>query len=60
VYPAELYAWARTQVPSEAEAVLSSGNGFRAIGVIETLEEDLGPTRWHFGTRCAKPACVHL
>jgi len=42
VYPAELYAWARTQVPSEAEAVLFSGNGFRAIGVIETLEEDLG------------------
>src|SRR6516165_5944173 len=42
IYPAELYAWARTQVPSEAEAVLFSGNGFRAIGVIETLEEDLG------------------
>jgi len=42
VYPAELYAWARTQVPPEAEAVLFSGNGFRAIGVIAALEEDLG------------------
>jgi maleate isomerase len=42
LYPAELYAWARTQVPAEAEAVLFSGNGFRAIGVIAALEEDLG------------------
>jgi maleate isomerase len=42
VYPAELYAWARTQVPAEAEAVLFSGNGFRAIGAIAALEEDLG------------------
>ena len=42
VYPAELYEWARTQVPTEAEAVLFSGNGFRAIGVIAALEEDLG------------------
>jgi maleate isomerase len=42
IYPAELYEWARTQVPPEAEAVLFSGNGFRAIGVIAALEEDLG------------------
>jgi maleate isomerase len=42
VYPAELYEFARTQVPTEAEAVLFSGNGFRAIGVIAALEEDLG------------------
>jgi maleate isomerase len=42
IYPAELYEWARTRVPSEAEAVLFSGNGFRAIGVIAALEEDLG------------------
>jgi maleate isomerase len=42
VYPVELYGWARTQVPPEAEAVLFSGNGFRAIGVIAALEEDLG------------------
>ena len=42
LYPAELYAFARTQVPAAAEAVLFSGNGFRAIGVIAALEEDLG------------------
>ena len=42
LYPAELYAFARTQVPATAEAVLFSGNGFRAIGVISALEEDLG------------------
>jgi maleate isomerase len=42
LYPAELYAFARTQVPATAEAVFFSGNGFRAIGVIAALEEDLG------------------
>lgn len=42
VYPAELYAWARTQVPDSAEAVFFGGNGFRAIGAIAALEEDLG------------------
>jgi maleate isomerase len=42
VYPAELYEWARTHVPAEADAVLFNGNGFRAIGVIAALEEDLG------------------
>jgi maleate isomerase len=42
LYPAELYAFARTEVPAAAEAVLFSGNGFRAIGMIAVLEEDLG------------------
>jgi maleate isomerase len=42
LYPAELYAFTRTQVPATAEAVLFSGNGFRAIGVIAALEEDFG------------------
>jgi maleate isomerase len=41
VYPGELYAWARTQVPAQAEAILFSGNGIRTIGVIAALEEDL-------------------
>jgi len=41
LYPAELYAFARTQVPATAEAVLFAGNGFRAIGMIAALEEDL-------------------
>jgi len=42
LYPAELYDFARTQVPATAEAVLFAGNGFREIGMIAALEEDLG------------------
>jgi maleate isomerase len=42
VYPAELYAFARTEVPARAEAVFFGGNGFRAIGMIAALEEELG------------------
>ena len=42
LYPAELYAFARTEVPSTAEAVFFGGNGFRAIGMIAALEEELG------------------
>jgi maleate isomerase len=41
-HPGRLYEWVRTQVPAGAEAVLTGGNGFRAVGVIEALEEDLG------------------
>ena len=41
VHPGQLYEWARAHVPAEAEAVFIGGNGFRAIGVIEALEEDL-------------------
>jgi maleate isomerase len=42
LYPAELYAFARSEVPAAAEAVFFAGNGFRTIGMIATLEEDLG------------------
>jgi maleate isomerase len=42
LYPAELYAFARSEVPAAAEAVFFAGNGFRAIGMIAALEEDLG------------------
>jgi maleate isomerase len=42
LYPAELYAFARTEVPGTAETVFFGGNGFRAIGMIAALEEDLG------------------
>jgi maleate isomerase len=42
VYSAEVYASARAQVPPGAEAVFFGGNGFRAIGAIAALEEDLG------------------
>ncbi len=40
LYPAELYAFARTHLPETAEAVFFAGNGFRAIGMIAALEED--------------------
>jgi maleate isomerase len=40
--PDRLYEWVRAQVPANAEAVLTGGNGFRAVGAIEALEEDLG------------------
>jgi maleate isomerase len=40
--PGRLYEWVRAVVPKNAEAVLTGGNGFRAVGAIEALEEDLG------------------
>jgi maleate isomerase len=39
--PAEIYEWARSHVPSSAQAVFLGGNALRAIGVIAALEEDL-------------------
>lgn len=41
VHPGELYRWARSVVPSSAEAVFFGGNGLRAVGVIDALECDL-------------------
>ena len=40
--PAELVGWVRSHVPDRAEAVVIGGNGFRAVGVIDALEEALG------------------
>jgi maleate isomerase len=42
IHPGQLYEWVRSHVPPTAEAVFIGGNGFRAIGAIEALEEDLG------------------
>ena len=42
VHPGQLYEWARRNVPSDVDAVFIEGNGFRAVGVISALEEDLG------------------
>ena len=42
VTPAELYEFVRKQTPADAECVFIAGNGFRSIGVIAALEEDLG------------------
>lgn len=42
IHPGQLYEWVRTHVPPEAGAVFIGGNGFRAVGAIAALEEDLG------------------
>lgn len=41
IHPGQLFAWVRTHVPPAAEAVFIGGNGLRAVGAIEALEEDL-------------------
>jgi maleate isomerase len=40
--PSELYEWVRRHAPSNSEGVFIAGNGFRSIGVIAALEDDLG------------------
>jgi maleate isomerase len=42
IEPGELYEWVRAKTPKSAEAVFIGGNGFRAVGVIKALEENLG------------------
>lgn len=42
VPPAEVYDWAKANVPRDADAVFIGGNGLRAVGVIQALEESLG------------------
>jgi maleate isomerase len=41
IEPNSLYEWVRTHTPKSAEAVFMGGNGFRAIGTIKALEENL-------------------
>jgi maleate isomerase len=41
INPGQLFEWIREHVPSEVDAVYIGGNGLRAVGVIEALEEDL-------------------
>ena len=41
IAPAPLYEWVMANTPSNAEAVVIGGNGFRAVGIIEALEQDL-------------------
>ncbi len=41
INPGQLFEWVRDHVPAEADAVYIGGNGFRAVGVIQALEEDL-------------------
>jgi maleate isomerase len=42
ITPEALHAWVMAEAPPEAEAVVIGGNGFRAVGAIETIEADLG------------------
>jgi maleate isomerase len=43
ITPADLHAWVSEHVSSTgAEAIVFGGNGFRAVGAIAALEEDLG------------------
>jgi maleate isomerase len=41
IRPSEVYEWVRLHTPEDADAVFIGGNGFRAIGVIDALEEEL-------------------
>lgn len=41
INPGQLFEWVREHVPATAEAVYIGGNGLRAVGVIDALEEDL-------------------
>ncbi|HEX2721581.1 MAG TPA: hypothetical protein VHM24_01585 [Gemmatimonadaceae bacterium] len=41
--PFDLHAWVSEQVSAtDAEAIVIGGNGFRAVGTIAALEDDLG------------------
>jgi maleate isomerase len=42
IQPGDLFDWIRTRVPDSADAVVLGGNGFRAVGIIEALEQDTG------------------
>lgn len=42
ITPAGLHAWISEHVSTEADAIVIGGNGFRAVGVIAALEQDLG------------------
>jgi maleate isomerase len=42
INPGQLFEWIREQVPVGADAVSIGGNGLRAVGIIQALEEDLG------------------
>jgi len=41
IHPGQVYEWVRSHTPKTAEAVFIGGNGFRVVGAIKALEEDL-------------------
>jgi maleate isomerase len=42
ITPADLHGWVSAHAPTDADAIVIGGNGFRAVGVIAALEQDLG------------------
>jgi maleate isomerase len=42
IHPGHVYEWVRAHTPASAEAVFIGGNGLRAVGAIQALEDDLG------------------
>jgi maleate isomerase len=64
INPVELYDWVREHTPDSADAVFIGGNGFRAVGVIDALEEDLQrpvlTANQVLLWRCLRVADVHL
>jgi maleate isomerase len=42
ITPDGLHGWVTEHAPADADGVVIGGNGFRAVGVIAALEEDLG------------------
>jgi maleate isomerase len=41
IEPGALKAWIRSNIPEDADAICIGGNGFRAVGAIEAIENDL-------------------
>jgi maleate isomerase len=42
ITPGDLHAWVCARTPTDAEAIVIGGNGFRAVGAIAALEHTLG------------------
>ncbi|GAB2656179.1 maleate cis-trans isomerase family protein [Kribbella swartbergensis] len=42
INPSELFTWIVRHTPDQADAVFVGGNGFRSVGIISALEQDLG------------------
>jgi maleate isomerase len=64
INPPELYDWVREHTPDSADAVFIGGNGCRAVGVIEALEQDMRRPVLSANQvllwRCLHVAAVHL
>ncbi len=41
IQPAALFEFVRRHVPTQADAVVFGGNGFRVVGIIDALEREL-------------------